>query len=57
MVSLPSSFAGVFLGHVRERMSLTGAHICTKVLETEAKPDGVALNEWVDCRPVPEIDS
>jgi succinate dehydrogenase/fumarate reductase flavoprotein subunit len=29
----------------------------TKVLETEAKPDGVVLNEWVDCHPVPEIDS
>jgi hypothetical protein len=28
-----------------------------KVLETEAKPDGEALSEWVDCRSVPEIDS
>jgi succinate dehydrogenase/fumarate reductase flavoprotein subunit len=29
----------------------------TKVLETETKPNGVVLNEWVDCNPVPEIDS
>jgi len=29
----------------------------TKVLETEAKPNGVALNEWIDCHPVPEIDA
>jgi hypothetical protein len=29
----------------------------TKVLETEANPNGVVLNEWVDCHPVPEIDS
>jgi succinate dehydrogenase/fumarate reductase flavoprotein subunit len=28
-----------------------------KVLETEAKPDGVVLHEWIDCHPVPEIDS
>ncbi len=28
----------------------------SKVLETEAKPDGTVLNRWVDCRPVPEID-
>jgi hypothetical protein len=28
-----------------------------KVLETEVKPDGVVLNEWVDCHPLPEIDS
>jgi succinate dehydrogenase/fumarate reductase flavoprotein subunit len=28
-----------------------------KVLETEANPDGVVLNEWIDCHPVPEIDS
>jgi hypothetical protein len=29
----------------------------TKVLETEVKPNGVVLNEWVDCHPVPKIDS
>jgi succinate dehydrogenase/fumarate reductase flavoprotein subunit len=28
-----------------------------KVLETEVKQNGVVLNEWVDCHPVPEIDS
>jgi hypothetical protein len=28
-----------------------------KVLESEAKPDGTVLNEWIDCRPVPAIDS
>jgi hypothetical protein len=28
-----------------------------KILETEAKPDEVVLNEWVDCHPVPESDS
>ncbi len=29
----------------------------TKVLETEVRTDGVIVNEWIDCRPVPEIDS
>jgi hypothetical protein len=28
----------------------------SKLLETEVKPDGAVINEWVDCRPVPETD-
>ena len=28
-----------------------------KVLESEVKPDGIVVNEWLDCRPVPEGDS
>jgi succinate dehydrogenase/fumarate reductase flavoprotein subunit len=28
-----------------------------KVLETEVNLDGTIVNEWVDCHPVPEIDS
>jgi succinate dehydrogenase/fumarate reductase flavoprotein subunit len=29
----------------------------SKLLETEVKPDGAVVNEWVDCRPIPETDS
>lgn len=29
----------------------------SKLLETEVKPDGAVVNEWIDCRPIPETDS